>query len=562
MVRENKYYSILSFIFMLVFVFHLMIADASEVKSLPGKIEKTESSLYYDHFNRGICEEFFQYLYLDKMYHKISGIASPALNVNSFDEIPDSDWFINRHGRKRMTKEELTRGVNENNGPLKPFVVTKGKAVGYSFGFFIKDARGEKYLLKFDSPDYFEMTTSPEIVSSKFFHAIGYYVPQYTIFRFGPDNFEVAEGAKFYDTDGFLKKLTKKKMLQLLQDNVYLPPGGEYRASASKFLKGDILGPVGFDKRRKGDPEDLIVHHGRREIRALRVFSSWLNHRDIVDRNSLAVARFENGNYKVKHYFIDFGSTLGSGARMAKPPETGHEYWLDLKQIEIRFTGLGFYQTPWYKTEKIVYPSVGRFGSDLFEPKNWKQMLPQFAFDSLTNSDAFWAAKIIMRFSDADIRTIVNTGEYSNPEAENFIVKTLIKRRDKIGKYWFSQVNPLDSFELTQTRKGNYILSFDDLLVKYNFTDKNDTVYRYRIEGFVESKDKKKIKWEKVTDYKKIKNLSSVELCRDNFMRYSTVKIALQTKREKKNWSKKAWVVLGFNPSKDYYQIIGIEREN
>ena len=51
-----------------------------------------------------------------------------------------------------------------------------------------------------------------------------------------------------------------------------------------------------------------------------------------------------------------------------------------------------------------------------------------------------------MAFTDEQIRAIVKTGEYSDPEAERWVVGSLIARRDKIGKAFLTTVLPLDRF--------------------------------------------------------------------------------------------------------------------
>jgi len=43
-----------------------------------------------------------------------------------------------------------------------------------------------------------------------------------------------------------------------------------------------------------------------------------------------------------------------------------------------------------------------------------------------------WGARIVSGFTDEHIREAVKLGKYSNPGAEDYIVKTLIERRDKV----------------------------------------------------------------------------------------------------------------------------------
>jgi hypothetical protein len=57
--------------------------------------------------------------------------------------------------------------------------------------------------------------------------------------------------------------------------------------------------------------------------------------------------------------------------------------------------------------------------------------------------DAFWAARIVARFSDAAIRGIVEKARYSDPRATDYITATLIKRRDKVLRTWLAGANPI-----------------------------------------------------------------------------------------------------------------------
>jgi hypothetical protein len=53
-----------------------------------------------------------------------------------------------------------------------------------------------------------------------------------------------------------------------------------------------------------------------------------------------------------------------------------------------------------------------------------------------------------MAFSDDMIRGVVKTGQYSDPAAEKHLASVLIKRRDKIGRYYMTRSNPLVDFSL------------------------------------------------------------------------------------------------------------------
>ena len=79
----------------------------------------------------------------------------------------------------------------------------------------------------------------------------------------------------------------------------------------------------------------------------------------------------------------------------------------------------------------------------------------------MTDEDAFWAAKIVMAFNDDQLRAIVKTGQLSDPRAEAYLAETIIKRRDKVGRFWLNQVNPLDQFRVD----GNTLV-FDNAAVR------------------------------------------------------------------------------------------------
>ena len=53
-----------------------------------------------------------------------------------------------------------------------------------------------------------------------------------------------------------------------------------------------------------------------------------------------------------------------------------------------------------------------------------------------------------MAFTDEDIRVLVKTGQYSNPAAEEWLIRCLRERRDKIGRAFLSKVLPLDDFRI------------------------------------------------------------------------------------------------------------------
>ncbi|MBI4116092.1 MAG: hypothetical protein HY447_05945, partial [Candidatus Omnitrophica bacterium] len=445
--------------------------------------QKRETSLYRDMFDQTIYYEGTQYLHLERLYSRLAGKKKRALNLNTFDEVPDSTFFTNRHGRNRMSTGELKKGPSLTSGPDPngQWVITKGKFEGITPGFFIRDQRGDKYLLKFDPVDYIELATGAEIITSRFIHAIGYNVPQYTLVSFKKDKLDIDPNARVIDESGFRRKLTPERLEEFL---LFVPEteDGSYRSSASRILTGEILGPMSLQGRRGNDPDDPVDHKDRREIRALQVFSSWLNNFDVRDSNTLDVVEEVEGRNVIRHYLLDFNSSLGGRPGGPQPPHFAHEYLFDYREIFKGLVGLGFWKRAWQKRwdeadRQITNPAVGYFDNRYFNPGGYKTQLPYFPFKDLSRADGFWAAKIIMKFTDDEIREIVSEGKYSDSKARDHIAETLIERRDLIGRYWFKQANPLDDFKLSRQGDGSYELRFEDLAVHYGFEPEGASAY-------------------------------------------------------------------------------------
>jgi hypothetical protein len=95
--------------------------------------------------------------------------------------------------------------------------------------------------------------------------------------------------------------------------------------------------------------------------------AAWLKHTDTKDGNSLDSYVTENGVSYVKHYLIDFGSTLGSAAVGPFRPESGHLHHVDLKSIFWNSVTLGLMVKDWERDNDFAYKSIGRYRSDTFE---------------------------------------------------------------------------------------------------------------------------------------------------------------------------------------------------
>ncbi len=144
------------------------------------------------------------------------------------------------------------------------------------------------------------------------------------------------------------------------------------------------------------------------------MFGAWLNHDDSRGVNSLDMLQTEGDRRYVKHYMFDFGSIMGSGTVYSQRHRAGNEYIAEAKPGWLTLATLGIYTRPWMHIKyPEVPPAVGRLESSAFDPELWRPEYPNTAFDNMRPDDAFWAARIVSRFSDGDVRAIVEKAKYS-----------------------------------------------------------------------------------------------------------------------------------------------------
>ncbi|TET43697.1 hypothetical protein E3J62_12620 [candidate division TA06 bacterium] len=402
-------------------------------------------------------------------------------NVDPFGQVLDSDWFTNRNAATPLSIEGIVKGPNKGDGPDTSgmWEVIKGKSRGVTVGFHVKDSRGDIYVIKFDPLGHPELASSSEVICTKFFYAAGYNTPENYIAVFCPDRLRVGKNAKFVDKRG-VKRLMKQADLDEILSRVPWRDDAKIRVMASKYLSGKPKGPFSYRGRRRDDPEDLIPHEDRRELRGLGVICAWLNHVDIVGKNTLDMYVEDNGRKYLKHYLIDFGSTLGNASR---PPhfEGGHEYTIDFVETLKSLFTFGIYKRSWEDLEFIDLPSIGYFESKVFEPARWKANYPNPAFQNMTNLDRYWGARVVASFSDEHIEAVVKSGHLTNLDSEKYLIRILQERRDKLVRYWYGKVNPLDNFAIAKDGTDKSFLHFEDLAVKAGFCSAEKCVYRCRL---------------------------------------------------------------------------------
>jgi hypothetical protein len=368
--------------------------------------------------------------------HQASGTR--ARNINTIDEVPDSSWFTNRVGTREVTAAEIVRGPAVGPPPApERWVIIREKTGGVNPGFTARDANGETWFLSFDDPDSPDGSTAEVVVASKLFWGLGYNQIEMFLTTLDPARVTIDAGATHRRPSGQRTPFTRDDLEEMLE-RAARNRDGTYRVAAGRLLPGKILGGFRFSGTRTDDPNDLVPHEHRRELRALRVFGAWTNLTDLRATNTLDTVVTEHGRGVVAHYLQDVGSTFG----MANRPHDwsfGWEYLFEPKASRDRLLTFGFALSPWQTIPYLENRSIGHH----FDPTTWKPQTPNAAYMELRGDDAFWAARRVMAFSDDLIRAAVRSSQYRDPAAELHLASTLIKRRDAIGRAYLTAVNPV-----------------------------------------------------------------------------------------------------------------------
>jgi hypothetical protein len=403
-----------------------------------------------------------------------------AENVNTIDEVPDSSWFTNRIGTRTLSDDDLVRGPNTMDGPAPGrWIVIRPKSAGFAPGFTVQDARGDVWFLTFDSKGEPNAATGAIAVACRLFWALGYFQVESYLSSVRAQDLIVAETATIKRPSGARRAMTMADVERVLA-RAARRADGSYRVLAARAAAGRVLGGFRYHGTRPDDPNDIVPHEHRRELRALKVFGAWANLVDLKAGNTLDTVLPVDGRHVVRHYLQDVGSTFGTGANGPREWDEGWEYLFELDPLWKRLVSVGFYRTPWQRAQYEDVPEVGRFEGDTFDPELWRSRVPAAAVLYARDDDTFWAALRVAAFSDALIRAAARTAQYDDPAAAALLADTLIKRRDKITRAYLPKINPVTRFALA----ADGTLTFENAAVRQGVAFEPAGGYRVSWAGF------------------------------------------------------------------------------
>lgn len=401
----------------------------------------------------------------------------PAQDVNAMDEVPCSTWFCARNHLHPLSPEEVARGP-AFDPPVLPLTVVKGKDEGAATGFVMVDARGNKFMVKFDPAGHLGLVTAAEAVGERIFHAAGYNLAGASVFEFSRADLKVSPKATFKLFKVEKRPVTEARVTSQLAGVARLPDG-RYRAVAIPWIKGQTMGSFDMIGRRPGDPNDRIPHEHRRSLRASWVLFAWLSVLDSGPINTMDTYVEASGRHFVRHYILDLSCAFGSSTAYTQGPQDEGEYLVEIgRTLRALFT-LGLYQRPFqtraYREEwqrlDTTYPSIGFYPAETFDPDAFRGNRRVPAHMRMTARDAYWGAKLVTSFTDEQLRAMVATARLPAPDSA-YLEHALAVRRDIIGRRYMRPIAAVENPTISDA-----LLCFDDLSVLRGYASPAEVRY-------------------------------------------------------------------------------------
>jgi hypothetical protein len=395
--------------------------------------------------------------------------AEESINVNGFDEVPDSSWFTNRIGMRPFSPEDVARGscegtvLESGRQGESTWLIDSGKPNGANPGFRVRAADKTKFMLKADLAEGPERATGAAAIATRLYYAAGWYAACDSVVYFPRSRLKLKPGLTFTDNSTVTRPFDDPALTKVLENAAHR--GDLVRMSASRWLPGRTLGPFRYIGTKEDDPNDRVPHERRRDLRGARLMAAWVNHYDSREQNSMNSWISSDPENKegspgyVRHYYIDLGDCFGSDwdwVPMAK--RLGHSYYFDFGDVGQDFITLGLVERPWDKA--YVHPRGKMFPYFLpgnFDPTKWKGNYPNPAFQRMREGDGAWFARILAHFTPEHIEAAVRVGDFSNPMHTAYLTETLVARQHLILRRYFSKLSPLAHPRL----RGNELCATD-----------------------------------------------------------------------------------------------------
>ncbi len=333
-------------------------------------------------------------------------------------------------------------------------------------------------MLKFDPASGPEVETAADAITARLLWAAGYNAASDHVVYFKRSDLKIAPDAKA--TLGARKVPITETTLDADLEKIAHDSEGRLRGTASMYITGKPIGGAPRAGVRTDDPNDLIPHELRRDLRGLAVFFAWLSHTDVKEDNTVDAWQEDPADksiHYVTHYLIDFGWALGADAAATLDPSVDYRYVLDIKETLISIFSLGLAREIWETRKKPGYHGIGVYAAEDYHPGAWKPTMPSLMSVLLADPvDKAWASRILIKLTRDQIAAAVAAGRLTDPAAERYLLDTIVARQRMTATYWFKRASPLDDIQVTAGK-----LCFTDLALRYELTKAPTrfTVYGY-----------------------------------------------------------------------------------
>jgi hypothetical protein len=391
-----------------------------------------------------------------------------AANVNAFDEVVDSAWWTNRLGVKAMSSDDLARGACEPKQLLDPdhtpdgsWTIDKGKTDGATPGFRVSIPGKGKFLFKMDEDTggdmtpgqivpHYERPTAASVIGAAAYSAVGFNTSCEQVMYVKRSIFKLTPGLKEKNNSGVEKTLDNAALDTILKKTS--KRGELVRVTASAWLPGHLVGPFRYTGTRPDDPNDVIPHDNRRELRGGRLLAAWLDHFDTREQNSMDTwiaaapgAPDDSSPGFVRHYYLDTSDCLGSEWAWEQiSRRLGHSYLLDWGDVGQDFITFGIPTRPWETVERSpARIKFGFYNVKDFVPEDWKSEYPNAAFSRMTEHDGAWMSRILARFTPEMVHRLAMMGDFSDPNDTEYMAAVMEGRLERILERYLLRLSPL-----------------------------------------------------------------------------------------------------------------------
>ena len=369
--------------------------DYESFMGIRGRGEDIQGDWFFDGawIANSVYWRIFRLFNMPRSLRRLVGYPKQADDLTEGGGIPDSAFFFNTD--LSVITPKMLRQQDELIQPRGKITITRKKQEGQSKGFYGMDERGGEYIIIVDPPGMEEQVTSAEVIGSTLMRMAGYNVALSAIVTI--------QGTGNPEFDG-------------------------RRGVATKLVEG-----------YKGH-WTYRAFKNRREMRASMLFGGWIHNTDWVDHNTgISVVKVD-GVPLTRYYVFDFGGSLGSWNIRIKEPRDGWEHYISFHEFFLwpvtrPLELAGIIQKPYGADGAQFSAAVGYFDSN-FRPDRYRPNYPNMAWAEMTREDALWAAGLIARYTEEQIRTAVDLARYSRTEDADYVYKTLLERRKKILDYY------------------------------------------------------------------------------------------------------------------------------